>query len=176
MCEGLPPSAPPPPPAPPPACRDNDIPGFGSLFCILNTDAKYVTESDKEDFCNDPHYKNKCMLTCGEYEPPCQSLEECEGECPKSLKPCKKACKNDVNTGFKACKKQCKRDRNLCKETCQESTCPVCKDTGGSFDPMWCLVNTRKEAPYNVKFQAKADFCKNEHNSGKCKKSCGMCG
>ena len=65
----LPPSAPPPPPAPPPACRDNDIPGFGSLFCILNTDAKYVTESDKEDFCNDPHYKNKCMLTCGECEP-----------------------------------------------------------------------------------------------------------
>ena len=69
LCEGLPPSAPPPPPTPPPACRDNDIPGFGSLFCILNTDAKYVTESDKEDFCNDPHYKNKCMLTCGACEP-----------------------------------------------------------------------------------------------------------
>ena len=50
------------------SCEDNTIPGFGSFWCILNTDARYVTESDKENFCNTPHYKNKCMLTCGECE------------------------------------------------------------------------------------------------------------
>ena len=80
---------------------------------------------------------------------------------------------NDGNTSKKqkkACKKQCKRVRNLCKETCQESTCPVCENTNGSFDPRWCLVNT-----VYAKFQDKADFCKNEHNNGKCRKSCGMC-
>ena len=37
----------------PPVCEDNDIPGFGSFWCELNTDQKYVTGSDKEGFCND---------------------------------------------------------------------------------------------------------------------------
>ena len=62
-CEGQPPSAPPPPPvapAPPVLCEDNDIPGFGSFWCELNTVQKY-----KERFCNTEHNKNKCKKSCG---------------------------------------------------------------------------------------------------------------
>ena len=85
---------------------------------------------------------------------------------------------------MRACKKQCRQDRNRCKQTCQESKCSsgpsappihVCEDTGGSFGPMWCWVNTGSVYPY-VKAQDKWDFCKDEHNNGKCKKSCGVCG
>ena len=67
LCAGQPPSAPPAPPAPPPppTCDDNDIPGFGSFWCELNTDPKYVTGSAKEGFCNTEHNKNKCKKSCG---------------------------------------------------------------------------------------------------------------
>jgi hypothetical protein len=60
LCEGLPPSA-------PPSCEDNNIPGLGSFWCNLNTSPKHhVTDSAKEDFCNNEVFKNKCLLSCGE--------------------------------------------------------------------------------------------------------------
>ena len=64
LCEGLPPSAPPPPPRPPspPACEDNNIPGFGSFWCKLNTGS--VTDKDA-DFCNDERFNFLCKKTCG---------------------------------------------------------------------------------------------------------------
>ena len=40
---------------------DNDIVGFGSFWCQLNT----VTEEAKEKFCNTENGKEKCMRTCG---------------------------------------------------------------------------------------------------------------
>ena len=43
--------------------RDNDIPGFGSFWCKVNTE--HVTASVKEDFCNDERYNFKCQKTCG---------------------------------------------------------------------------------------------------------------
>ena len=50
-------------------CEDNKIPGFGSFWCELNTNLDLVSESAKEEFCNNEHFKSKCMLTCGECVP-----------------------------------------------------------------------------------------------------------